>query len=282
MNSFRTAVRKIIIRFSEDQITVYSAQAAYFIIVSMIPFATLLVSLIQFIIPDEQVIVVNTIITLLPGSLGDTLGQLADELFNSPTISIVSLAALISLWTASRGIMGLERGFHVVYHVTERDNYLVRRLRCILYTFVFLLAVILALGLLVLRRTISSLLSENHTILYRIFRFLFSFRFLLAIVVFVVAFSLAYRTLSGVHCTFLEALPGVLVSTIGWIVFSFFFSIYITYFSRYTSLYGTMGALLLLFLWIYACVLILLVGAEVNVYLTEYASKKPPKQLSHE
>ncbi|MCD8330542.1 MAG: YihY/virulence factor BrkB family protein, partial [Lachnospiraceae bacterium] len=232
--------------------------------------ATLLVSLIQFFIPDEQLDVMNTIIALMPGSLGDTLGQLADELFNAPAVSMISLAALISLWAASRGIMGLENGFHVVYHVTERKNYLVRRLHCILYTFVFLLAIILALGLLVLRRTISSLLSENHAILYRIFRFLFAFRFLLAIVVFVVAFSLAYRTLSGVRCTFLETLPGVLVSTVGWIVFSFFFSIYITFFSRYTSLYGTMGALLLLFLWLYACVLILLVGAEVNVYLTEY------------
>ncbi len=278
MNSFRTAVKKIVVRFTEDQITVYSAQAAYFIIVSMIPFATLLVSLIQFIIPDEQVTVVNSIITLLPGSLGDTLGQLADEIFNSPTISIVSLATLISLWAASRGIMGLELGFHEVYHVTERENYLVRRLRCLLYTFVFLLAIILALGLLVLRRTISGLLSESHTILYRILRFLFAFRFLLAIVVFVVAFSLAYRTLSGVRCTFLEALPGVLVSTVGWIVFSFFYSIYITYFSRYTSLYGSMGALLLLFLWLYACVLILLVGAEVNVYLSEYKEKDSAKQ----
>ncbi|MCD8076817.1 MAG: YihY/virulence factor BrkB family protein, partial [Lachnospiraceae bacterium] len=241
-----------------------------------------LVSLIQFFIPDEQLDVMNTIIALMPGTLGDMLGQLAGELFNSPAVSMISLAALISLWAASRGIMGLENGFHVVYHVTERENYLVRRLRCLLYTFIFLLAIILALGLLVLRRTISSLLSENHTILYRVFRFLFAFRFLLAVVVFVVAFSLAYRYLSGVRCTFLEALPGVLVSTIGWIVFSFFFSIYVTFFSRYTSLYGTMGALLLLFLWLYACVLILLVGAEVNVYLREYREsdeKNLPKRL---
>ncbi len=258
---------KISDRFNEDCVTVYSAQASYFIVVSIIPFAVLLVSLIQFLMPEYIESLVDTILLILPGNLGEQAANIVYGIFRSSG-SMISLSALLSLWSASRGIMGLQSGLHVIYHVAEQDNYIVRRLKCVLYTFVFIIAIVLALVLLVLGNNLEELISENFSFLGQIVRVLLAFRVLLTLAVFILAFTLLYRFLTGRHWSFLQALPGVLLATVGWVVFSWIFSIYMSNFSMYSnSLYGSMGALILLFMWIYFCIFILMAGAELNVYL---------------
>lgn len=266
MNLIQT-IKKIACRFTEDNITVYSAQAAFFVVVSIIPFFMLLISLLQFLIPDSGQVVLDTIVTLLPGTLGEVFQRALNELFYTSTSSVLSISTIVSLWAASKGIMGLEQGLHFMYRAEERENYFIRRLHCTLYTFLFLIAIILAFALLVMGETLQKFIGDSPTLVGQILRLLLDFRLLLAVVLFIITFTVGYRYLSGVRCGFLEALPGVLFTTLGWMVFSYVFSIYITYFSRYTYLYGSFGALILLFLWIYFCILILMIGAEINVYL---------------
>jgi len=74
---------------------------------------------------------------------------------------------------------------------------------------------------------------------------------------------------------FRELLPGAVFSGVGFSVYSSVFSLYIRYYSDYSILYGSIGVILVLMLWIYNCVMILLLGAELNVYL-----KKRPVIIS--
>ena len=59
-------------------------------------------------------------------------------------------------------------------------------------------------------------------------------------------------------------LPGAVFSAVGWVLFSFFYSLYVTDFPNAASLYGSLAAVCLLMLWVYFCLLILLLGAELN------------------
>lgn len=64
----------------------------------------------------------------------------------------------------------------------------------------------------------------------------------------------------------------MLFATIGWVLFSVIYAYYIANFSNYTVIYGALGAFTLFMLWIYFCILILLIGAEINVFLENHHS----------
>ena len=63
---------------------------------------------------------------------------------------------------------------------------------------------------------------------------------------------------------FKSHLPGAMVASAGWIVYSFGYSVYIKHFSSYSALYGSLGAVMLFMLWLYMCMNILLCGALLN------------------
>ena len=79
-----------------------------------------------------------------------------------------------------------------------------------------------------------------------------------------VLFATAYKALAKSRLSFVQQLPGAALAAAGWILYSFGYSIYIRYFSRYSALYGSLGAVMLLMLWLYMCMNILLCGALFN------------------
>lgn len=265
---------KIAEKFTRDNITLYSAQTAYFVVVSIIPFAVVLVPMLMLLIPDDTMDLINSVILLLPGELGTIVDTVIDRLMAAPSTSVVSVYALVSLWAASKGIMSLQNGLHGIYHIKETENYFIRRFRCMLYTLVFLAAILMAFGLLVLGNTLEKLLLGNYSFWGYLARFLLSFRSLIMLLVFIAAFTAGYKYLAGTRCTFRDALPGVVLTTVSWFIFSGLYGLYISYFSRYITLYGSLGALIFLFLWLYFCIVILMIGAEFNVYYADWRARK--------
>ncbi len=264
-------------KISHDQIPVYGAQASFFIIVSAIPFAMALVSLIQFFIPTERSEALSYLLSILPASLSNVVTSAVNDFFTTSASSIVSFSVVVAIWSASKGIMALERCLHVIYQVREKRNFILRRLRSVLYTLFFLIVIVVTLGLLVFGNAIQSAVSAHIPILNRFEFLIFGLRSLLSTATFVAAFSAIYMVLSGARRRFLQVLPGVLFSTVGWTVFSLIYAYYITNFSNYTYLYGSLGAITLMMLWLYFCIIILLAGAELNVFLESRPFSKEPK-----
>lgn len=262
---------KIIGKFTDDSITLYSAQTAYFVVVSLIPFAAVLVPLLTLLIPDSTVELLTEAIHILPGTLGDIAERVLMHLFKIPDSQILVLYIIISLWAASKGIMSLQNGLHGIYHVKVTENYFIRRFRCVGYTFILLLLILFCLAFLILGNTLEQLLYQYIPFLNPFAQFIFAFRTLIGIVFFVFVCTAGYKYLAG--SSFQDSLPGVILTTIGWMVFTYGFSVYVTYISKYITFYGSLGALLLLFLWLYFCLLILMVGAEFNVYFANKREK---------
>ncbi len=254
-------------KIGQDQIPVYGAQASFFIIVSAIPFAMALLSLIQFFIPVRRAEALSYLLGVLPASLREAVTAVVNDIFTSSTPSIVSVSAVVAIWSASKGILALERCLHRIYRVHEKGNFLLRRLRSVLYTLVFLVVMVIALGLLVFGNAIQAALSARLPVLNRFEFLIFGLRSLLSTVTFVTAFTIIYQVLSGARRRFLQVLPGVMFATAGWMVFSLIYAYYIAHFSNYTYLYGSLGAIILMMLWLYFCIIILLAGAELNVFL---------------
>ena len=259
--------RKFVLHCMDDNITVYAAMVSFFLVMSAVPFLMLLISLSRVVVPDEIEGVMEFVLVMMPPSIADFISRLINDLFIVDTSQIVSVTVILALWAASKGIMGLEQGMHAIYNSQQKSNYLVRRLRCTLYTLIFILAIVIAILLLVFGNTISLLLQTNVSFLARMTKLILAFRITISVVIFIIVFTLGFKSLTGVPTTFFESLPGVIFATLGWVGFSYIFSLYIKNVSMYTYLYGSMGALILLLMWTYICILILLIGAEINVLL---------------
>ena len=69
-------------------------------------------------------------------------------------------------------------------------------------------------------------------------------------------------------------LPGAILSAAGWLGFSYLYSFYIDRMSNYSAMYGSLTAIVLCMIWLYACMYIMFIGAELNVVASEPAVRE--------
>ena len=103
---------------------------------------------------------------------------------------------------------------------------------------------------------------------------LLDLRFVLLLVVQSLLFTLMFMILPNRRSGFWESLPGGLFSCIGWMVFSNLYSVYVTHFSGYANLYGSVYAIAISMLWLYCCLEILFFGGALNRLLMKKTSER--------
>ncbi len=283
MKKFRDLI-KIILRKAhtfvnaviDDNVGIYAAQASFFIIISAVPFIMLLIALIKYFIPSniEQPDVLTSINDFAPHQIVNFLTSVINEIFDqSSTVSVVSVTAATTLWTASRGIMALSQGLTSVYK-QEKQNYFYARAKSIFYTMIFIAALLLTIIVFGFGTKIEELLKAHFPILGETARILLSVRVVLFVIILTLSLALFYKFLSKTTNGYRYQIPGAFFSASGWILFSYIYSVYIEHFSNYSYVYGSLTALVFLMLWLYFCMNIFLYGAEINKLYAERFKKK--------
>ena len=87
-----------------------------------------------------------------------------------------------------------------------------------------------------------------------------------------------YKLVPNKKLKMVDHIPGALFAALGWEVFSYAYSIYIDYFADASYLYGSLTSIILMLLWIYICMYILFLGAEINIHFYEYSKKEYLKE----
>lgn len=277
---FRKAKTAISIIFN-DCITLYSAQASFFIITASIPFVILLLSLAKYVIDVNSIIAF--IQARLDGQLGNIIIGILNEVVGKAGISLVSVTAVSTLWASSRGVNSVIKGVSEVYGVKPKENFIYDVLRSFIYTIAFMFILIGTLIALVFGRSIARALRSTIPIIYAIFEVIDQYSFVAIFILLTLFFALIYNTgskkgrrvakeqykeLEGkVPRGYLAQLPGAAFAALGWLIFSYLFSLYVTYFPSASYIYGSLTAVVLLMLWLYSCMIILLLGAEINKFI---------------
>lgn len=255
----------------QQQIPLHAAYAAYFIILSMFPALLLLLSILRYTgLQIENL--ADLISDFLPAALTDMADELVFSTYFNASATVVGLSALTALWSASKGIYGLLRGLNAIYGVSEDRGYWYTRGISVVYTFVFFLILLLTLVLHVFGNTIIAMLTmvDNEVLIFLID--LIDLRFFLLLILQSLVFTLMFMVLPNKRNGFWESLPGGVLSSIGWMVFSDLYSIYVENFSSYANIYGSVYAIALSMLWLYCCISILFYGGALNRYLKERRS----------
>jgi membrane protein len=251
-------------KFRNDDISVYSAQASFFIVISVIPFLLLVFTLMKSFIHLDKNGILRTINSFAPAEVSKLLSVVADELFDkTSSVPVISISAVSTLWLSSRGVMALYTGLCKVYGTPTR-SYLYSRLISVLYTLAFVAALILTVAVFVFGNWLQRLIGGQSAALESVFAFLLHGKVLIFTVYLTLIFALAYKFLPKRRATFKKQLRGALFAAVGWMSFSFIYSIYIEYFSNFSYVYGSLAAVVFLMLWIYFCMNIFLYGAQIN------------------
>lgn len=259
-------------KMSEDKVGIYTAQASFFIILSIFPFVLLLLNLIGLTSIDQSFII-NSINTYAPDSVKPLLVQMINELYTHVSGTIISIAAVGAIWSASKGFLSVMFGIYNIYKVHQGRNYFIARFISMIYTIIFLIAMIITMILLVFGNRIFKLAISLIPALKDISILTLIIRYLIVFLILTMFFAIIFRVASLKRTTFLKVLPGATFSSLGWIVFSYVFSIYVDNFSDMTYMYGSLTAVIILMLWIYFCIYIFFIGAEINIfYYPEIAS----------
>lgn len=268
MINFIIECKQIWNKYVKDEVPVYAAQASFFIVLAFFPFIMLLLTLIQFIPAINKSDLISILVAVMPDMLDSLMIGIVDDLYIKSPGTILSVTAIIALWSAARGMMGIERGLNRIYDSQEKRNYVVRRLICAGYTVIFMAICIVSLVLLVFGTSIQNLIARTFPVIYNLANHIISFRSLLAMILFLLCFIGLYTIVPMKKQDPWQQVPGALFATIGWMLFSYAFSIYFTYFSNFSYMYGSLTAIVLMMLWLYFCICILFIGAEINWYLS--------------
>lgn len=274
MIRFLLHVIRIKEKYTEDEITVYASQASFFIVLSAFPFIMVLLTAVQMIPTISKADLLSLLVSLMPQMLKATVVTVVDDLFTKSPGTMLSITALAAMWSASKGMMGMWRGLNRVYRCQERRGYLRSRIICTVYTAVFMAACIMSLVLLVFGTSIHAFIIRWFPVLGDITRSLINFRTLLALAILTAIFTGFYTFIPDKKQKLSFQLPGAVFSTVCWIGFSFVFSIYFNHFSNYSYMYGSLTAVVLLMLWLYFCICILFLGAEINYFYEKISTEE--------
>ncbi len=269
MIGFLLRCKQIYDKYTKDEMTVYAAQASFFTIIAAFPFIMLLMAMIQFIPSVTKSTMLQVITTLIPSTLeiNSIIVTVIDDLYTNSPATVLSVSAIAAIWSASRGMLSIERGLNRVFGREKKRNYVITRLICSGYTIVFMAICLLTLVLLVLGSSIQAFMRNHFPLIAEITHYVVTFRTILVLVL-TVCFAILYTYVPEKRQKFRDQLPGAVFSTLGWIVFSFAFSIYFNNFSNFSVMYGSLTAIVLLMLWLYACICILFLGAEINFFFS--------------
>ena len=246
---------------SQMHIPMHAAGAGYFIVLSVFPLLTLLLGLLRY-----TGLSVNTLTDFLAGVLPKAMLPGAKKLilgaYRNTSGTVISLSLLVALWSASRGVYGLMQGLNRVYYRTESRSWIRVRILSVGYTGVFLAVILATLILSVFGNTLLKYLPASG--IFAVLDKGIGLRFALLLVVQSVLFCGMFMALPSGGNGFFASLPGALLASLGWLIFSNLYSWYMTHFTGYANVFGSVYAVALSMLWLYVCLRILFFGGGWN------------------
>ena len=251
------------------QIPVYAGNASFFLLLSLFPILSLLLSLLPYTPLTVQTLLIFCE-ELVPVWMQAPLAYLIRTIYASSSAAIVSLSAGLTLWSASKGMLSLLYGLNAVAEVRETRSYVRRRLLCMLYTVGMLLALLLTLGLYAGGQALLAALIERGFSPARALEPVLRHLHLYSLVL---LFSAVFLALPNRRQRFFRVLPGAAAAAGAWVIFSEGYSFYVNHIAKASALYGSLSVLLLMLLWLYACISILFYGALFNSVLFDW--KRP-------
>ncbi|MBE5963843.1 MAG: YihY/virulence factor BrkB family protein [Lachnospira sp.] len=271
ISEFIKISKEVILKLKKDYVSAFAAQVAFYVILCFFPFLLLLLTLIQF-TPLTEATLMSFVNDFAPSLFRSIIISAIAELYQSVSPTLISITAVLAIWSSSKVFVSLIRGFNKIYEIDESRNYFILRFVGMLYTMVFIITIIASLSILVFGQKIINLLKTPAPLIANLIELIFSQRILVAFLVLTLLFMFAFKYIPNRKSSLTMEFPGAATASAGLIIFSTIYSIYVNN-NIASTMYGSLGTLVFTMFWIYFCVYMLFIGAEVNAYFHKYIYK---------
>ena len=246
----------------EQKVPLYAANASFFLILSVFPVLVVLLALMRY--TGLQVEVFTDLVAgVVPAALMPMVNRLVLSAYVNSSGTVLSVSAIAALWSASRGMYSFVTGLNAIYDVKEDRGYIRTRLLSMGYTFAFLIVLLLTLVLHVFGSDLLRFLEEIPFIPGFLLSIL-DLRVFVLLILQTALFCGMFMVLPNERNRLGESIPGALLASIGWQVFTNVYSIYSQRFTAYASIYGSVYVVALGMLWLYFCICIVFYGGVLN------------------
>ncbi|AIM17167.1 MULTISPECIES: YihY/virulence factor BrkB family protein [Neobacillus] len=255
-------------RIEEDDIPGMSAQLAYYFLLSLFPLLIVIFTLLPYLpIPHQDIL--GVIRGFAPAEAMDLIEKNVNEILTHRNRGLLSFGIIGTIWSASNGIHSIVKAFNKAYNVKEGRSFIVSRGMAIMLTFGMILVFIVAIILPVFGREIGLFLFSQFGYTSEFLRLWNTLSLVVSAVILFLIFTGLYWIAPNVKLRCRSAFPGAAFATVGWIICSLGLSYYVGNFSNYSVTYGSIGAIIVLMLWLYSSAFVIILGGEINAFYSE-------------
>ncbi|MBJ6748770.1 YihY/virulence factor BrkB family protein [Geomonas anaerohicana] len=283
--SYMDLAKKVYRKFSDEDCPEHAAAMAYYFLFASFPFLLFLTTLIGYLpIPHLMDYMLANAAKFLPSEAFSLIESNIRALFMNKKQGLLSFGILLALWASSNAIVSVMDAMNNLYDVKEGRPFWKVRLTAIGLVVGLSLLILCAMALLMFGVKIADFIAGLIN-----FGVAFKVGFVIGLIpvtlfLLVLAVAVIYYFTPDVEHAWKWISPGAVVAIPCWVVMSFGFSYYINNFGSYDKTYGSIGAVIVLLLWLYLSGLIILAGAVINAVI-EHSSeegKEPGEKVEGE
>jgi membrane protein len=272
----KALTRRTLARVYKDDVIGKAAQLSYFFIFALFPLLFFLASLLGYFTQSDELrdSLLRYLSTVVPKKASILIRDTLDEITQASSGGKISFGLLLTVWMASFGVGAIVSTLNAAYGVKESRPWWKAQLIAIWLTVAIALLIISALALVLYGGNIAVVVAERFAFGER---FTFTWNLLqwpIVLVFVLLAFALVYYfapNLKEVKWQWIT--PGSVLGLALWILVSSIFRLYLRFFDTYSTTYGSLGAVMILLLWLYLTGVAILVGGEMNAVIEDAAAR---------
>jgi membrane protein len=267
-------------RLFADEAIPLAGNIAFRTLFSIFPFLIFLTALAGFFGNAELAQkVVSFLLSVAPEQLVHPLASEIRSILTVPRTGLLSLAALLTIWSAMGGVDSIRVGLNRAYDLKENRNLFWLYGQSVLFVIGSAIGLLAIALLIVVAPVALAVLDRFAPEARHDFAILNQLRYPIAVAILVAGLQLCHRILPAKRLKTLDVLPGVLLTVIVWIVLASAFSAYLVNFNSFASTYASLSGLFAAMFFLYLAALVLILGGEVNRVLQAHRALHSIKKL---
>jgi len=260
-------LKDIYVRFMNDDLLSIGAQASFFLLFSLFPFLIFLIVLITYMPMVNFQDSIQVLAAFMPANAYLILRDIVNQTIANRSVTLLSFGMLSALWSSASGVTSLIRGINRAYDQEEtRPSWKITAVS-LYFTLELAVAITFSLILIVFGKILGTQLFHFlgfSDVSLQVWNYV---GYIITLVTTILVFISLYYNTPNRRLKFREVIPGAVVASLGWVIISIAFSYYIDNFGNYSKVYGSLGGIIALLMWLYVSSIIILMGAEINASL---------------
>ena len=256
----------LINEFLEDFLLNKAAALAYNFMLALFPGTIFLFTLIAYIpVKNFQTNLLSVLYNIMPTNAYLAFQTTIDDIIKNQNGKLLSIGFITALYFATNGVSNLMEAFNNSSLMIEKRSWLKRRLIAMALTAGVSIALLVAIVIMIAGQSLLSVIQSHIASKSHIWIYVISLsRWLIIVGIFFITISMLYRYGPSHKLKWKFLNPGSILATTLAVLTSLGFTYYINNFSSYNKLYGSIGTVIVVMLWLYLNSLILLIGFELN------------------